>query len=74
MASFVSLITDKAFDSNAIIADLDERGAKVVIAHHAARRKKPPPVDAETCKRRRLIGNFFRETDRSFAAAVIDSR
>ena len=30
--SFDALIADKAFDSNAIVADLDERGAKAVIA------------------------------------------
>ena len=29
---FDALIADKAFDSNAIVADLDERGAKVVIS------------------------------------------
>src|SRR3954470_10924362 len=29
--SFEALIADKAFDSNAIVADLDQRGAKVVI-------------------------------------------
>jgi transposase len=32
--SFDALIADTAFDSNAIIADLDERGAKIVIAQH----------------------------------------
>ena len=30
--TFDALIADKAFDSNAIVADLDERGAKVVIS------------------------------------------
>jgi transposase len=30
--SFGALIADKAFDSNAIVADLNERGAKVVIS------------------------------------------
>jgi hypothetical protein len=29
--AFDALIADKAFDSNAIIADLDARGAKVVM-------------------------------------------
>ena len=38
--SFDALIADKAFDSNAIIADLDARGAKVVISQHP-RRAKP---------------------------------
>ena len=30
---FDGLLGDKAFDANAIIADLDPRGAKVVISH-----------------------------------------
>ena len=55
---FGALIADKAFDSNAIIADLDERGAKVVISQHP-RRTKPLPLDAEMYKWRHLIENFF---------------
>ena len=38
--TFDALIADKAFDSNAITADLDARGAKVVISQHP-RRAKP---------------------------------
>jgi transposase len=56
--SFGALIADKAFDSNTIIADLNERGAKVVIAQHP-RRAKPLPLDAEMYKWRHLIENFF---------------
>ncbi len=56
--AFGALIADKAFDSNAIIADLDERGAKVVISQHP-RRAKPLPFDAEMYKWRHLIENFF---------------
>ncbi|WP_148259246.1 IS5 family transposase [Polymorphum gilvum] len=56
--SFDALIADKAFDSNAIIADLDERGAKVVISQHP-RRAKPLPLDTEMYKWRHLIENFF---------------
>ena len=55
---FDALIADKAFDSNAIVADLDERGAKVVISQHP-RRAKPLPIDAEMYKWRHLIENFF---------------
>jgi transposase len=55
---FEALIADKAFDSNAIIANLDERGAKIVIAQHQ-RRTKPLPLDAEMYKWRHLIENFF---------------
>ena len=44
--AFDALIADKAFDSNAIIADLDARGAKVVISQHP-RRAKPLTIDEE---------------------------
>jgi len=56
--SFDALIADMAFDSDHIIADLNERGAKVVIAQHP-RRAKPIPLDAEIYKWRHLIENFF---------------
>src|ERR1700681_3681192 len=52
------LIEGKAFDSNAIIADLDARGAKVVISQHP-RRAKPLAIDQEMYKWRHLIENFF---------------
>jgi transposase len=55
---FGALIADTAFDSNAIIADLNERGAKVVIAQHPRRTRKLP-LDAEMYKWRHLIENFF---------------
>ncbi|MFV8201529.1 transposase, partial [Enterobacter cloacae complex sp.6700005] len=55
---FGGLIADKAFDSNAIIADLDARGAKMVISQHS-RRAKPRPLDRELYKWRHLIENFF---------------
>ncbi len=56
--TFDALIADKAFDSNAIIADLDARGAKIVISQHP-RRAKPLAIDAEIDKWRHLIENFF---------------
>ena len=56
--AFGGLIADTAFDSNALIAELDERGAKVVIAQHA-RRTDPRQIDAEIYKWRHLIENFF---------------
>jgi transposase len=81
-ASFGALIADKAFDSNAIVASLDERGAKIVISQHP-RRTKPLPLDAEMYKWRHLIENFFcklkefkriamraDKTDRSFTAMI----
>ena len=55
---FGGLIADKAFDSDAILADLNERGAKIVIAHHP-RRAKPLPLDGELYKWRHLIENYF---------------
>jgi transposase len=55
---FGAFIADKAFDSNIIVADLNERGAKVVISQHP-RRTKPLPLDTEMYKWRHLIENFF---------------
>jgi transposase len=56
--SFDALIADKAFDSNTIVAELNERGAKVVISQHP-RRTKPLPLDTEMYKWRHLIENLF---------------
>ena len=80
--AFDGLIADKAFDSNAIIADLDERGAAVIISQHPRRigaRKIDPAIYAW----RHLIENFFCKlkefkriamrackTDRSFEAMI----
>jgi transposase len=77
---FDALIADKAFDSDAIIAELNERGAKIVIAQHP-RRSKPLAIDEEMYKWRHLIENLFgklkefkrialraEKTDQSFAA------
>ena len=55
---FGGLIADKAFDSNWIIADLNERKAKIVISQHP-RRASPLKIDAEIYKWRHLIENFF---------------
>jgi transposase len=79
---FGAFIADKAFDSNAIVADLNERGAKIVISQHP-RWAKPIPMDAEMYKWRHLIENFFCKlkefkriamrackTDRSFEAMI----
>ena len=79
---FAALIADKAFDSNAIIADLNTRGAKIVISQHPRRTRKLP-LDAEMYKWRHLIENFFcklkefkriamraDKTDQSFKANV----
>ena len=55
---FGALIADKAFDSNDIIADLNQRGAKIVISQHP-RRTVPLQIDTEMYKWRHLIENFF---------------
>src|SRR5882724_133516 len=80
--SFDALLADKAFDSNAIIADLNERGTKIVISQHP-RRTVPLLVDEEMYKWRHLIENFFcklkefkriamraDKTDQSFEAMI----
>ncbi len=80
--SFGGLIADMAFDSNAIVAELNQRGAKIVIAQHP-RRASPLPIDADLYKWRHLIENFFGKlkefkriamradkTDQSFTAAI----
>src|SRR4051794_9646011 len=80
--AFDALIGDTAFDSNDIVADLNERGAKGVIAQHP-RRTTPLDIDGEMYKWRHLIENFFcklkefkrialraDKTDQSFAAMI----
>src|SRR6478752_3460733 len=79
---FDGLIADKAFDSDHIIADLNERGAKIVISQHP-RRAQPLKLDRELYKWRHLIENFFcklkefkriamraDKTDQSFSAII----
>jgi transposase len=80
--AFDALTGDKAFDSNWMIAELDEGGGKAVISQHP-RRARPLPADQEMYKWRHLIENFFcklkeckriamraDKTDQSFAANV----
>src|SRR3982750_4906832 len=80
--AFGALIGDPAFDSKALIADLDARGAKAVIARHP-RRTTPRDIDGEMYRWRHLIENFFcklkefkrialraDKTDQSFAAMI----
>ena len=57
---FKALIADKAFDSNAIRAELNERGALAVIPSKADR-KPLIPHDAEMYKWRHLIENYFQQ-------------
>ena len=80
--SFKALIADKAFDSDAILANLDDRGAKVVVSQHP-RRSQQRVIDQEMYKWRHLIENFFcklkdfkrialraDKTDQSFSAMI----
>jgi transposase len=79
---FDALIADKAFDSNAVLAELDARGATIVISQHP-RRIPPLAIDKEIYKWRHLIENFFGKlkefkrialradkTDQSFSAMI----
>ena len=81
---FGGLIADKAFDSNWIIEDMNERGAQIVISQHP-RRIQPLHIDEEIYKWRHLIENFFcklkefkriamrsDKTDESFEAMIYD--
>ena len=55
--SFGSLIADKAFDSNSIIASLNECSPQIVISQHH-QRVAPLKIDEEIYKWRHLIKNF----------------
>ena len=79
---FGGLIADKAFDTNWVVAAVNERGAKVVISQRP-KRKAPLDIDQDVYKWRHLIENFFcklkefkrvamrsDKTDTSFAAMI----
>ena len=79
---FDGVIADQAFDANWLVAELNERGAKIVISQ-MPRRKAPLAIDKEIYKWRHLIENFFcklkefkrsamrsDKTDTSFAAMI----
>lgn len=79
---FGGLLADKAFDSNWIIDDLNERGAVICISQRP-QRKEPLQIDPEIYKWRHLIENFFcklkdfkaialrsEKTDRNFASMI----
>ena len=80
--AFGGLIADKAFDANWLIADLNHRGAKIVISQ-MPQRNAPLDIDGEIYKWRHLIENFFcklkefkrlamrsDKTDTSFSAMI----
>ena len=79
---FDCLIADKAFDTHAIRAELDRRGASAVIPQRR-NRLIARPFDPDIYRSRHLIENFFcklkefkrvalrsDKTDQSFAAVV----
>ena len=55
---FDGLIADKAFDANWIVAELNERRAKIVISQRP-KRKAPLAIDRDIYRWRHLIENFF---------------
>ena len=55
---FNGLIADKALNANWIIAELNQRGAKIVISQKVNRRA-PLDLDRDVYKWRHLIENFF---------------
>ena len=80
--AFDGLIADKAFDTNAITAELNRRGAKIVISQRP-QRLQPLDIDLDLYKWRHLIENFFcklkefkrialrsDKTDQSFSAMI----
>ncbi len=82
---FAGLIADKAFDSNWIIEDMNDRGAQIVISQRP-QRSDPLDIDEEIYKWRHLIENFFcklkefkriamrsDKTDQSFEAMIYAS-
>jgi hypothetical protein len=66
--TFEALIADKAFDSNAIVADLDQRGDKIVISQHP-RRAKPSP-STPRCTNGVTSSRTFSASSRSSNAAM----
>jgi len=80
--NFGGLLADKAFDSNWIIDELNERGAMICISQRP-QRLDPIEIDLEVYKWRHQIENFFcklkefkriamrsDKTDDSFAAMI----
>jgi transposase len=80
--AFDGLIADKAFDSNALVAALNQRGSGIVISQHPGRAQKLK-IDASVYTWRHLIENFFCKlkefkrvamrackTDQSFSAMI----
>ncbi|MCR9196627.1 MAG: IS5 family transposase [Hyphomonas sp.] len=79
---FDALLADKAYDSNWIISEMNDRGAVICISQRP-QRKAPMAIDIEMYKWRHLVENFFcklkefkriamraDKTDTSFSAMI----
>lgn len=79
---FGAILADKAYDSNWIIEEMSQRGAKIVISQRP-QRIAPLDIDLEMYKWRHLVENFFcklkefkriamrsDKTDESYAAMI----
>lgn len=79
---FDALLADKAFDSNWIVDEMNDRGTLICISQRP-QRKEPLAIDEEMYKWRHLVENFFCDlkdfrrialrtdkTDLSFAAII----
>ncbi len=71
--TFRGLIADKAFDTNAIITDLNQSGAKIVISQHP-RRIGAFRIDRDLYKWRHLIENFFASSRISNASPCVPAK
>ena len=59
--TFDAILADKAFDSNWILAEMNDRGAAICISQRP-QRKAPLPIDLDLYRKRHLI-DLRRETD-----------
>lgn len=67
--TFDALLADKAFDANWIVAEVDARGAQLVISQRP-KRLAPRTIDEEVYKWRHLIENFFAKLKEFKAVAM----
>lgn len=57
---FGAMLADRAFDSNWIVEDMNQRGARIVISQRP-QGKEPPEIDDEMYKWRHLIETCFQK-------------
>lgn len=66
---FDAILSDKAFDSNWIIEEMNARGTKIIISQRP-QRICPLQIDTEEYKWRHLIENFFAKIKEFKAVAM----